>query len=181
MNARLALLSVLMAIFTLPLLAQQKEVPPSERGSGPALQPLEDALWAALVGEWRGWSEDASGRSEDEMEVEWELHKQFLKTKVTAKLQGMEYKIVGYATKDQATGAITSHWFDSFRCVYRGTETRNGNKITLKLEGPATVERTYELIDNNKLVGTYKVVQPNGQVVEGKSELMRKVKAPKKA
>ncbi|MGH7496020.1 MAG: DUF1579 family protein [bacterium] len=181
MYARLILLFVLMAIFTLPLLAQQKDVPPSEKGSGPALQPLEDALWASLVGEWRGWSEDAAGRSEDEMEVEWELHKQFLRTKVTAKVQGMEYKLVGYATKDQATGAITSHWFDTFRGVYRGTEARSGNKFTLKMEGPATVERTCELIDNNKLVGTYKVVQPNGQVVEGKFELLRKVKAPKKS
>lgn len=142
---------------------------------------LEDALWASLVGEWQGWSEDARGRSEDEIEVEWELQKQFLKTKITAKEKNRVYKIVGYATKDPATGAITSHWFDSFRGVYRGSETRSGNKFTLKLEGPATIERTYEVIDNNKLVGTYKVVQPNGQIVEGKSELQRKVKGQKKA
>jgi hypothetical protein len=174
MKARLMWLLVLMAIFALPSLAQQRDAPPAPK-------PLEDALWASLVGKWQGWSEDATGRSEDEVEVEWELHKQFLKTKVTAKDQSTEYKLVGYATKDPATGAITSEWFDSFRAVYHGTETRSGNKFTLKMEGPATIERTYELIDNNKLVGTYKVVQPNGQVMEGKSELMRKEKAPKKS
>lgn len=149
-----------------------------EQVTAPA--PVEDELWASLVGEWEGWSEDVMGRSEDEIEVEWELRKQFIRTKVTAKDKSMVYKMVGYATKDPATGAITSYWFDSMRGVYRGTETRTGNKFTLRLEGPATIERTYELVDN-KLIGTYKVTQPDGKVIEGKSELMRKVKKAKKS
>jgi len=146
----------------------------------PAPKPLEDGLWSSLVGDWEGWSEDARGRTQDELEIEWELHKQFLRTRVTAKNQNTEYKITGFATKDPTTNAVTSIWFDSFRGVYHGTETREGNKFTLKLDGPAKIERTYELIDN-KLVGTYKVVRANGQTVEGKSELTRKVKAPKKS
>lgn len=164
-------LPIAVLIFSLPVISQE---PP------PAPKPVEDALWSSLVGEWEGWSEDATGRSEDEVEVEWELHKQFLRTKVTAKDKSTVYKMVGYATKDPATGAVSSYWFDSMRGVYRGTETRTGNKFTLKLEGPATIERTYELVDN-KLVGTYKVTQPDGKVLEGKSELTRKVKTPKKS
>lgn len=164
-----AILLIAVLIFVLPVLAQE---PP------PAPKPVEDALWSSLVGKWEGWSEDAMGRSEDEIEIEWELHKQFLRTKVTAKAKDWEYKIVGYATKDPASGAVTSHWFDSMRGVYRGTETRSGNAFTLKLEGPATIERTYELVDN-KLVGTYKITQPDGKVVEGKSELTRKAKKSK--
>lgn len=53
-----------------------------EQVTAPA--PVEDELWASLVGEWEGWSEDVMGRSEDEIEVEWELRKQFIRTKVTA-------------------------------------------------------------------------------------------------
>ncbi len=173
MKTRMLLLFIVAVFFSLPAIAQSQNAPP-------APQALEDALWQSLVGEWQGWSENAAGRSEVEMEIEWELHKQFLRTKVTVKNQSQEYKVVGYATKDPATGAMTSHWFDSFRGVYRGTETRSGNKFTLKMEGPATVERTFELSDN-KLAGTYKVVQPDGQIVEGKSEFIRKVKAPKKS
>ena len=173
MKARMLFSLILTAFFLAPMIAQAQQAPAPP-------PPLDDALWQSLVGEWQGWSENAMGRSEVELEVEWELQKQFLKTKVTVRNPQLEYKTVGYATKDPATGAVASSWFDSFRGVYRGTETRSGNKFTLKMEGPATIERTFELIDN-KLVGTYKVVQPNGQVVEGKTELMRKVKAPKKS
>lgn len=171
MKRQAYLLVIAMAVFALPVFAQEQS---------PAPKPVDDALWASLVGEWEGWSEDATGRSEDEVEVEWELHKQFLRTKVTAKSKSREYKMVGYATKNPATGAVSSYWFDSMRGVYHGTETRAGNKFMLKLEGPATIERSYELVDN-KLVGTYKVTQPDGKVIEGKSELTRKVKTPKKS
>ena len=166
---------LLLTAFALPVLAQQKEAPPL------APAPLEDALWASLVGEWTGWSEDVRGRSEVKLEVEWELQKQFIKTKAESKNPNGIYKIAGYATKDAQSGAISSVWFDSFRGVYRGSETRSGNAFTLKLEGPSTIERTFELVGNDKLVGSYKIVRPSGEVIEGKSELLRKVKAQKKS
>ena len=145
----------------------------------PAMAPLQDAFWESLIGKWEGWSESPMGKSTDEVEFEWELQKQFFKTKVEVKSGEMNYKMVGYSTID-AAGKITGHWFDSWRLVYASTETRNGNKVTMRIEGgPGPVERTYEKIGEDKLVGTFKVTM-NGQTIEGRSELTRKVKAPKK-
>ncbi|MEK7729475.1 MAG: hypothetical protein AAB354_13755 [candidate division KSB1 bacterium] len=145
----------------------------------PAMTPIQDAFWESLIGKWEGWSESSMGKSADEVEFEWELQKQFLKTKVEAKSGEMTYKMVGYSTID-ATGKITGHWFDSWRLVYASTETRNGNKVTMRIEGgPGPVERTYEKVGEDKLVGTFKVTM-NGQTFEGRSELTRKVKAAKK-
>lgn len=148
----------------------------------PVVQPpLQDAMWESLIGKWEGWSESPMGKSTDEIEFEWELQKQFFKTKVEAKSGEMNYKIVGYSTMDPKTGKITGYWFDTARLVYTSTETREGNKVMLRIEGgPAPVERVYEKVGDDKLVGTFKVMVPGGQTIEGRSELMRKVKAPKK-
>ena len=154
----------------LPVLAQNPAAPSA----------VNDALWASLVGEWEGWSESAAmGRSEDEVEIEWELQHQFLKTKVSIKSSEGTYKGVGYATIDPKTGEMGGYWFDSDRMTFKTKETRAGNKFTIVWQGPTTFERTYEKVGEDKLVGTYKVTQPDGKVVEGKSELTRKRKAAK--
>lgn len=146
----------------------------------PQVSPIQDPFWDSLIGKWEGWSESQMGKSTDEVEFEWELQKQFFKTKVEAKSGEMNYKMIGYSTKDPATGKITGYWFDTFRLVYTSTETREGNKVTMRIEGgPGPIERTYEKVGDDKLVGTFKVMTPNGPI-EGRSELMRKVKAPKK-
>ena len=148
----------------------------------PAAMPaVQDAFWESLIGKWEGWSESPMGKSNDEIEFEWELQKQFFKTKVEVKSGDMTYKMVGYSTIDAKTGKITGHWFDSWRLVYTSTETRTGNKVTMRIDGgPGPMERTYEKIGEDKLVGTFKVTQGDGKVIEGRSELTRKVKAPKK-
>jgi len=143
--------------------------------------PIQDAMWESLVGKWEGWSESPMGKSTDEVEFEWELQKQFFKTKVEVKNSDTAYKIVGYSTMDPKTGKITGHWFDTARIVYTSSETRNGNKVTIRIEGgPGPVERTYEKVGNDKLVGTFKATTADGKTVEGRSELTRKVKAAKK-
>lgn len=146
----------------------------------PAAMPaVQDAFWESLIGKWEGWSESPMSKSADEVEFEWELQKQFFKTKVEVKSGEMTYKMVGYSTID-AAGKITGHWFDSRRLVYTSTETREGNKVTMRIDGgPGPIERVYEKIGEDKLVGTFKVTM-NGQTIEGRSELTRKVKAPKK-
>lgn len=145
-----------------------------------AMPAVQDAFWESLIGKWEGWSESPMGKSNDEVEFEWELQKQFFKTKVEVKSGDMTYKMVGYSTMDAKTGKITGHWFDSWRVVYTSTETRNGNKVTMRIEGgPGPMERSYEKIGEDKLVGTFKVTGPDGKVIEGRSELTRKVKAKK--
>ncbi len=143
--------------------------------------PIQEAMWESLVGKWEGWTETPMGKSSDEIEFEWELQKQFFKTKVEAKTSDMTYKIVGYSTVDQKTGKITGHWFDSMREVYTSTETHEGNKIIMHIQGgPGPEERVYEKVGNDKLVGMIKIVTSDGKTLEGRSELVRKVKAAKK-
>lgn len=146
----------------------------------PQMSAIQDPFWDSLIGKWEGWSESPMGKSADEVEFEWELQKQFFKTKVEVKTGDMVYKIVGYSTVDPKTGKISGHWFDTSRIVYISTETRSGNKVAMRIEGgPGPIERTYEKVGEDKLVGTFKVMTPNGPI-EGRSELTRKVKAPKK-
>jgi len=162
---------LVLVLLALPVLAQDAMTPP---------KPIEDAFWASLIGEWEGWSESPMGKSKDEIEFEWELHKQFFKTEVESKLGEMEFKITGYSTIDPKTGVIWDYWFDNFRSVLKSTETHQGNKLTIKWEGgPAPIERSYEKVGEDKLVGTFKDVDPSGKAIEGKSELMRKKKKSK--
>jgi hypothetical protein len=161
------------ALLAFPLLAQEKP-------QAGAPKPIEDPFWESLIGKWEGWSESPEGKSQDEVEFEWELHKQFLKTKVTSKMNEKEYKSTGYATLDPATGARLGYWFDTYRGFSKSTETRDGNKIMMKSEGPVTIERVAEKVGEDKMVGTFRVTAPDGSVVEGKWELMRKKKDGKK-
>lgn len=161
-----------LALIAIPVLAQDTMAPP---------KPIEDALWNSLIGKWEGWTEWPTGKSKDEVEFEWELHKQFFKTEVESKLGEMEYKLTGYTTIDPKTGAMWGYWFDNFRSALKSTQTQQGNKFTIKWEGgPASSERTYEKVGEDKLVGTFKDVDPaTGKPIEGKTELTRKQKKSK--
>jgi len=88
--------------------------------------------------------------------------------------------MTGYATIDPASGTRTGYWFDTYRGFYKSTETRDGNKLSMKSEGPVTIERTAEKVGEDKMVGTFRVTGPDGKAIEGKWELMRKKKDRKK-
>lgn len=163
--------------------------------------PADDALWNWMIGEWEGWSESPMGKTEDWMKVEWDLNQKFLVTtvnstitqpnddmiKMMAKIQGMPeeaarqmittpYLGKGYATKSPQSGEIISYWFDSFRGIYKGSETRDGNKISMKMveiNGAITIERTAEKVTDDKIVGRFKNTTPQG-VIEGRFEAIRK-------
>lgn len=145
-----------------------------------APKPIEDAFWNSLIGDWEGWTEWPEGKSQDKVEFEWELHKQFLKTQVESKMGEMEYKMTGYTTIDPKTGEMMGYWFDNYRAICKSTQTQDGNKFTVKWEcGPATYERSFEKVGDDKLVGTFKAIDPAGKTVEGKLELTRKQKKSK--
>jgi hypothetical protein len=166
MKQKLTYLFSVLVCLSLPLEAQETAPPPQ----------ITDALWESLNGDWEGWSEMPSGKSEEKLEVEWGLQRQFLIVRVTIKDANSTYKITGYSTIDPKTGKMFGYWFDSSRNVYQSTETRSGNKFTIKWEGPSTFERTYEKVGEDKLVGTIKQMDPSGNVVEGKTEVTRKKK-----
>jgi hypothetical protein len=167
-----ALTFLVLALIAFPVRAQDTMAPP---------KPIEDPLWNSLIGDWEGWTEFPNGKSIDKVEFEWELHKQFFKTQVESKQGEMEFKLTGYTTIDPKTGAMWGYWFDSFRMVYKSTQTQQGNKVTIKWEGgPAPFERSFEKVGDDKLVGTFKDVDvATGKPVEGKWELTRKQKKSK--
>lgn len=199
----LVMFALLAALTTLLLIAQEKEMSAEEEKLVAALNPSDDEVWQWMIGEWEGGSESAMGKSEDWMKFEWDLNSQFLTSEVRStaaelnpemvskiaaeqgkteaeiqKMMSAPYWAKGYATFDYQSGEIVSYWFDSHRSIYKGSETRSGNTITMhmkQLNGMITVERTAEKVSNDKMVGTFRSTLPDGQVIEGGFEATRKL------
>lgn len=187
-------------LFALPVLAQEKEKP---KEAAPAMTPpkaLDDEFCAWMVGEWDGSSTSPMGKTKDWQKVEWGLDKQFLMTQVTSqtaemtdeqkkkvmeaygmskedveKMLKMTYKGMGPLTLNPATGEFVGYWFDNWRGIYKGSGKREGNKATIKWEGPMGSEvRTTEKVGDDKMTVTFTSTDPKGNVNEGKSEFTRK-------
>ncbi len=203
MKRTLLVMFVLFAVLTaLLLVAQEKETSAEKAAPMGDMNPTEDEVWQWMIGEWEGWTESPMGKSEDWMKFEWDLNKQFLVTHVKSamsqpnpemlKQMAQEqnrpeeavremitapYWVKGYATLDHKTGDIVSYWFDSYRGIYKGTETREDNKITMRMEelnGNVIIERTAEKVSKDKMVGTFKNTLPDGNVIEGRFEATRR-------
>jgi hypothetical protein len=179
-----------MGIAPLSLLAQM--APPG---------PLDDDLCKWMIGKWEGTTESSMGKSNDEMEVDWDLEHQFVnmhyKSKIAetdpAKLEAMAkamgvtkeqvqmpYKGVGYMTMNPQTKEFISYWFDSMRGMYQGKGKREGDKITTNWESPMGTEvRAIEKAGEDKLVMTFEGKDPQGNVVKGTTTMMRQVKKAK--
>lgn len=175
----------------LPLLAQ---APPG---------PLQDDFCDWMVGKWEGTTESTMGKSNDEMEVDWDLEHQFIemrfKSKVAetdpAKLEAMAkamgatkeqvlmpYKGRGMMTVNPQTKEFVSYWFDSMRGTYQGKGKREGDVITTNWESPTGTEvRTIEKAGADKMVMTFKGKDPQGNEVSGTTTFMRKAKKEKGA
>jgi hypothetical protein len=164
--------------------------------------PLEDDLCKWMIGDWEGTTEWTMGKANDEMEVDWDLERQFVgihykqknaetdpaKLEAMAKAMGitkeqaqMPYKGQGFMTINPQTKEYIGFWFDSFRIFSQGKGTRAGNKITMTwTDVTGTAERTIEKAGEDKLVMTFKNMDPQGKVVaEGTTTLMRKMKKAK--
>lgn len=192
---------LLAALFVaVPLLAQEKEM--LKEGAMPMTppKPIDDELCTWMIGEWEGWTTSPMGKSQDWQKVEWGLDNQFVMMSYTAKMteaneeamksmakamgmsdeamaqmKDMVYKGMGPLTIDPMTGEYVGYWFDNWRGMYKGTGKREGNKITMKWEGPmGTSMRTIERAGEDKLIVTFEEKMPNGEMVKGRSELTRK-------
>jgi len=181
--------TALLMSMALPLFAQ---APPG---------PLQDDFCAWMVGKWEGTTESTMGKSNDEMEVDWDLEHQFIemrfKSKVAetdpAKLEAMAkamgatkeqmltpYKGRGMMTMNPQTKEFISYWFDSMRGVYQGKGKHEGNVITTNWESAMGTEvRTIEKAGADKMVMTFKGKGPDGKEMSGTTTLMRKVKKEK--
>ncbi len=165
--------------------------------------PLNDDFLKWLVGEWEGTTESPMGKSNDEMEVDWDLEHQFIgfrfksknaesdpaKLEAMAKATGMTkeqllapYKGKGVMTMNPETKEYIGYWFGSFRDVSQGKGAREGNKITMTWEGSMGNEvRTFEKAGDDKLVMSFKGKDPQGNEMSGTTTMMRKVKKEKGA
>lgn len=171
----------LACLVTLALSAfgQEKEAAKDAMAMTPPA-PLADDFFTWLVGEWEGTTTSPMGNSQDWQKVELSLDNQFLMTHYTARMPEMTYKGMGPLTINPATGEITGYWFDNWRGVYKGTGKREGNKVTMTWEGPmGTRTETTEKVSEDKVVTTFKNKEPDGKVMEGRTELTRKKGAGK--
>jgi hypothetical protein len=142
------------------------------------------------------------GKSNEEMEIDWDLGHQFIgihykskiaetdpaKLEAMAKTMGMTkeqlqepYKGQGFMTINAQTKEYLGFWFDNFRAYSQGKGTRTGNKITMTwTDATGTSERTIEKAGEDNLVMAFKNMDPQGKLVaEGTTKLMRKAKKAK--
>ena len=181
-------------------LSQEKEKP---KEGAPAMAPpkaLDDEFCGWMVGEWEGSSTSPMGKTRDWEKVEWGLDNQFLLMHYTGQtvemtdeqkkkamdtygmskegvenMMKMSYKGMGPFTINPATGEYVGYWFDNWRGMYKGSGKREGNKVTIRWEGPMGTElRTTEKVGEDKMIVTFKSTDPKGNVTGGKSEMMRK-------
>jgi hypothetical protein len=200
MKRNLLLVIAALMLFSLPALGQEKE---KAKEATPSMAPpsaLSDDMCAWMIGEWEGWSTSPMGKQQEWFKFEWALDNQFVIMHVTSKtaemteeqkkkamaafgmsmedvekMAGMTYKGMGPMTINPATGEYTGYWFDNWRGVYKGTGTRDGNKVTMTWEGQMGKEtRTTEKVDENTMAVSIKSTDPQGNVMEAKTELTRK-------
>jgi len=198
MKKTLLIILGLFIIFTALLLIAQEKGNANEGKLISIKNPAQDTLWTWMIGEWEGWSESQMGKTKDWMMVEWGLNKQFvithLKSRITdvnektmksmseqlnlsekdvAQMVSTPYSGYGFATIDPESCEIHNYWFDSYRRFYKGTETRNGKQFTMHMTGPVQITRNVEIVDDNKMIGTFKNVEKDGTASEGTFEMTR--------
>jgi hypothetical protein len=188
----------------LPLLAQEKEMAKEAVPMTPP-KPLEDDFHKWMIGEWEGWSTSSMGKAQDWQKIEWGLDNQFVVVHYTSKwmemnqefmkamseatkmskedmekMKNMVYKGMGLFTLHPMSSDFNGYWFDNWRGAYKGTGKREGDKVTTTWESPMGAEtRTIEKISEDNMVMTFKVKDPTGKEVEGRTELTRKKMADK--
>ena len=176
MRRTVVLFLVVVACFALPLFAQEKEMTKEAMPSMMPPKPLEDDFLKWTVGEWEGTTTSPEGLSQDWQKNEMALDGQFVLTHYTAKTPAFNYKGMGLMSINPITGEVFGYWFDSMRGVYNGKGKREGNKITAHWEGPMGMARdeTMEKVSDDKFVIMFKQKMPDGNAMEGRTELTRK-------
>lgn len=182
MRRTAVLLLAIMVCIAFPAFAQETKDAAKAAAAMPAPpKPLEDDFTKWMLGEWEGTSTSPMGTSQDWQKVEMGLDNQFVVTHYTSKMGEMTYKGMGPMTMNPETGEFVSYWFDNFRGMYKGTGKREGNKVTMTFTGPMGTEtRTMEKVSDDKFVVVFKSQYPDGNVMEGRTEMTRKKMATTK-
>jgi len=89
MKRTLLFLAAVLLLFSLPLLAQEKE---ESKEATPSIAPpsaLTDDMCTWMIGEWDGWTESPNGKMKDWDKFEWGLENQFVIMHATSKTTDM--------------------------------------------------------------------------------------------
>ncbi|MCH6559514.1 hypothetical protein IH799_04055 [candidate division KSB1 bacterium] len=174
MKKLFVVLLALTVCVAMPLMAQDKEM--AKKEDMPAMPappaPLDDDFMKWMVGEWKGWSEGAMGKSEVWMKCEMGVGGQFMMTEVKAAGPMGSFTGGGASTLNEA-GEIVAFWIDSHRTMATGKGMYDGDTMTVHWESKmGNGTRITKKISNDKFVVTSKM-DMGGQVMESKSEMTR--------
>lgn len=204
MKRMLVLLLVMGVSSATPLFAQGTDN--SSQSAPPSVlpKPLDDEMLKWMIGEWEGWSESKFGKSQVWQQAELGLDGQFIVLQYTAKtvqqspeqakaaavafgmplsdiekLKNTVGKGLVYLTTDPKTGEVGLDQYTNIREVYKATGKREGDKIVFTYEGTlGSGKFTIEKAANDKMVLVDVSKVPSGEVVESRSEMIRKTAPP---
>ena len=163
------LFSILLLLFTVPLLAQD------DQGMSMTLpQPLNDDFYNWMIGEWQGTTTSINGVSQDYMKCEMEVGGQFLVSTYKA-AQGDKLLMSGLAihTLDK-DGNEVGYWIDSWRQMAEGHGNRQGNVSIMKWPMAGGVyTRTTERVDQNTMKVTGVMTMTDGMEMKSETVLKR--------
>ena len=173
MRKSFIVLLALMVCIAMPLMAQDKETAKEDMAAMHAPPPpLNDEYMSWMVGEWKGWSEGAMGKSEDWMKCKMDLGGQFMMTEYKADSPMGEWTGGGAYTLNEE-GEIVAFWIDSHRTMTTGKGMIDGDTMTVHWESKmGNGTRITKKISDDKFVVTSKM-DMGGQVMESKSEMTR--------
>ena len=105
----------------MPLMAQDKEMAKKENMAAMHAPPppLDNEYMSWMVGEWKGWSETAMGKSEVSVKCEMAFGGQFMMTQYKGESPMGEFSGGGIYTLNQE-GGIEAFWVDSMREMAHG-------------------------------------------------------------
>jgi hypothetical protein len=132
---------------------------------------------------WKSWAE--TGEITDEQMQLPDEQIQHLKETTNAsdeeikRFLSMPYKSLQIQTIDPKTGERIVYFFDSMRCIAKGTGRLEGNKEIMEWEWSVTGQGTtsvsiIEKISDDKFIANHKYTLPNGNNMEEKIEMIRK-------
>ncbi len=158
----------LLIVALTPLLAQ-------EEGGMPTVPPppLDDPWFKWMVGEWKGSTTSAMGKTTDHMISKMDFDGQFMISTYQSTgedgstMDGMSMMTI---TPD---GKLSAYWIDSWRSMSQGSGSQSGNTARTEWTTPMGIYvRTTEKVDENtmKITG----VMPMGEGNEMRSETVLK-------
>jgi len=136
--------------------------------------PLDDAFMKWMVGEWKGHTTSAMGKSTDYMKCEMDLGGQFMIMTYKSETEdGRKMSGIGAVTHDHE-GKLAGYWIDSWRTMSEGHGTQEGNISTMEWETPqGPYVRTTEKVDENTMRVTGVMKGPDGKEMRSVTELKR--------